>query len=337
MLESTGTTMKLKGLSTLIERFDCEGFHHPGFGTELHVMCEILDDLDSLPEAFMLTTGFHTFLFALLDDMRGGMVWFVLEVIYRTIHLSDIAFLGFLNHHPTPLLINILKEEVPINFQKTALFIILKIVESEDSNYCVDSGLIAFLIEPKTIEAMEKNSLLEILFSIFDGFVRNHPYDIILPFFESISDLSITLWNNIQTLTLGDEILSVITDLCAAGFTNKISPKLSFLSVVNKFHNTDYLSLYDEIARLSAQFIHCDPNLIKFIPISDIFQKVGKNVTEGVLIMFLEIALHGELFILLQGLGEAVFFEIIIENCEFRIKELVLEILWSGFLSLRDR
>jgi hypothetical protein len=92
-----------------------------------------------------------------------------------------------------------------------------------------------------------------------------------------------------------------------------------------------------DIARLTIQFIEHEPASIRLVPVPRLIAvlRAGKWPKYGidVLHLLLSIARHDCLPLILESDTDSLLF-VCAGECDFRVRELVLEVYWRGFASI---
>jgi hypothetical protein len=134
---------------------------------------------------------------------------FILEVLGKSLYLSDLAYQQFIEIDPAVFFIPLLNStDLSIDTRCLLFAILLKIVESD---YCILSSLFA-----EFLHQCPAPELLPIFLEVIDAFVRNNGNEEVAPFCEFILELAMQLLNRPDFPTFASALLPIFSDLCVA-------------------------------------------------------------------------------------------------------------------------
>lgn len=319
----------IREMIDIVDRLVGSQFSHPGWVNDANRITKKIAEMDEILDA-ILERGLIAAVIGSILTVHVQLRHFGLELLTSIIYKSQRGFREFVGLNPVHEILAMLSDsESSQNVRFWILNVILKLVESGYATAdaeIMDQVLLTFEMIPE---------LAYMYVKIIDGFVRNSREDDIRPFGGRIVEKTMALWNSEMSLQMCRPIIAILNDVCAKGFVAEVIGSCDTALFIHCLHDERYKKCYGQIARLLAGFVTFNADLIGVIPLDWFMNALGgglaKREMRDVFVLLTAVASQGLLLRMLDGNVAAL----ITEDTEFETRELVLTMVWKGFIGLR--
>jgi hypothetical protein len=314
---------------------------HPDFHHRVSLFFEVLQSIERFPDGAGIDLEIVWYFARFLTECSPDMLNISLKSVELVLARSDTANRAFLETDLSCFLRwAFTSPDALVETKELILAILCDVLVHEDEpGHCVSRGLFDLALHSHSVSAECASRLIPLQLTALHLFLSTHPIELVESLRQPILERAIEVWTS-QYIPLAAHALDVISDLCELGWTDEVVARVNIASVGARLFDPRYRNSSAAIARLGRYVIRFDPAHIRdFRPcaILSILKATDHwdSQNDELLRLCIEIARSGYLLELLSPLGEQIFLRLSCDE-DWHVRQLVLHILWTGFLNLRD-
>jgi hypothetical protein len=314
---------------------------HPDFHHRASLFFEVLQSIERFPDGAGIDVEIVWYFARFITECSPGMLNISLKSLELVLARSNTANRAFLETDLSCFLRWAFTSQGALLETKELILGVLcdVLIHEDEPGHCVSRGLFDLALHSHSVSGEHTSRLIARQLSALHLFLSTHPIELVTSLREPILERAIEVWTS-HYIPLAGHALDVLSDLCERGWADEVVARVNVASVGARLFDPRYRNTFAAIARLGRYVIRFDPEHIRaFRPCAllSILKATDHwdSQNDEFLLLCIEIARSGCLLELLSPLGEQLFLRLSCDE-DWHVRQLILNVLWTGFLNLRD-